>query len=385
MAAATIVLAAAAKHIIQIVDLLDERCMNYTFPASKQDVLLNAGFSILWQCMDLDDDSSIVKDNQKSLTLLLAKVAKENTSVGSEFQKIACTFVAIGTPRTMQPRHISLDTPAAQLLSSMPAPTANKHKTPRKQLQAIASRITSMATKDKPDIQPKRKIASSQPSPTAIKANPFPRNISSLSLISTQSAPSMPPPTPSPRCQSMRSTGPASSGVNLDYFPFEMPAQTCPTRNSSSTMLPPRKQSTLSVNSQDPYHEHEVDAWEHITPDFHPAHADIYSTIEPTVLDKCISNPETGHIEWNADPWQLSGLYADKAHVPQSLLSFSEESLTSADDFVFSTASSSHHGSLSTASPDALAGGDESSAYKGIAMPVSGIEDELDFTPSIRV
>lgn len=379
-------LAAAAKHIIQIVDLLDERCMNYTFPASKQDVLLNAGFSILWQCMDLEDDSSIIKDNQKSLTLLLAKVAKENTPVGSDFQKIASVFVAIGTPRTMQPRQVSTEIPATQVLGNMPAPTANKQKTPRKQLQAIASRISNMGAKEKPEIQPRRKTANSQASPTTIQTNPFPRNISSLSLISTQSAPSMPPPTPSPRMQpNMRPVGQSSSVVNLDYFPFEAPIQTCPTRNSSSTMLPPRKQSSLSANDLDAYHDNELDAWEHITPGFDPSNADIYSTIEPTALDKCISNPETGHIEWNADPWQLNGLYADKAHVPQSLLSFSEESLTSADDFVFSTAASSHHGSLSTASPDALAGGDESSGYKGIAMPVSGIEDELDFAPTIRV
>lgn len=360
--------------------------MNYTFPVNKQDVLLNAGFSILWQCMDLDDDSKIIKDNQKSLTLLLAKVAKENTLVGGEFQKIASAFVTVGTPRTMQPRHIPIDTPAAKMLSNMPAPTTNKQKTPKKQLQAIASRISSMGNKDKPDTQPKRRIASSLPSPTTMRSNPFPRNISSLSLISTQSAPSMPPPTPSPRMQhNVRPMGPASSVVNLDYFPFEVPLQTCPSRNSSSTMLPPRKQSLSSANDHEALHEHEIETWEHIAPDFDHIGSDLYSTIEPTVLDKCISNPETGPIEWNADPWQLSGLYAERAHVPQSLLSFSEESLTSADDFVFSTASSSHHGSMSTASPDALTNGDDTSGYKGIAMPVSGIEDELDFTQSVRI
>lgn len=385
-AAATIVLAAAAKHIIQIVDLLDERCMNYTFPVSKQDVLLNAGFSILWQCMDLEDDSNIIKDNQKSLTLLLAKIAKENSSVGSEFQKIACSIVAVGTPRTMQPRQLPTDVTSAQILCSMPAPTTTKSKTPRKQLQAIASRITNIGNKDKPDLQPRRKVTSSQTSPTAFNTNPFPRNISSLSLISTQSAPSMPPPTPSPRMTSnTRPIGPASSAVNLDYFPFEMPVQNCPTRNSSSTMLPPGKGSSLNINEAETCHDSEVDAWEHIASDFDPSHHHVYSTIEPTVLDKCISNPESGPIEWNADPWQLSGLYADKAHVPQSLLSFSEESLTSADDFVFSTASSSHHGSLSIASPDGLAVSDESSCYKGIAMPIGGIEDELDFSPTVRI
>lgn len=333
--------------------------------------------------MDLEDDSKIIKDNQKSLTLLLAKIAKENNLVGSDFQKIASVFVAVGTPRTLQARITPVD--ATKPSNTMPAPTVHKQKTPKRQLQAIASRISSLGNKDKPEILPKRKT-NSVPNCTDVRPNPFPRNISSLSLISTQSAPSMQPPMLSPRTQSnARATGPASSAVNLDYFPFELPLQTCPTRNSSSTMLPPRKQSSSTVNEQDIPHETDFDTWEHIASEYDHSNADLYSTIEPTALDKCISNPELGHVEWNTDPWRLSGLYADKAHVPQSLLSFSEESLTSADDFVFSTAGSSHHGSMSTASPDAMVGPDDASAYKGIAMPVSGIEDELDFSPTVRI
>jgi hypothetical protein len=37
----------SAKHIVQILDLLDERRMNYTFPFNKSELLLTAGFSLL--------------------------------------------------------------------------------------------------------------------------------------------------------------------------------------------------------------------------------------------------------------------------------------------------------------------------------------------------
>lgn len=100
--------------------------MNYTFPVNKQEILLNAGFSILWQSMDLEDDSKIIKDNQKSLTLLLAKIAKENNLVGSDFQKIASVFVAVGTPRTLQARLTPVD--ATKPSNTMPAPTVHKQK-----------------------------------------------------------------------------------------------------------------------------------------------------------------------------------------------------------------------------------------------------------------
>lgn len=368
-------LAAAAKHIVQILDLLDERCMNYTFPVSKQDVLLNAGFSILWQCTDLEDDSKIIKDNQKSLTLLLAKIAKENMPVGSEFQKVARAFVTLGTPRTMQSQRTLADTPPARLPNNTSAPTAHKSRTPKKQLQAIASKISSFA-KDKPEIQPRRRTQSQEIDTSNLTSNPFPRNISSLSLISTQSAPTAHMSLSSPKTPStLRPMGPAASVMNLDYFPFEASLQPYPTGNSSSTILAPRKTSSPGVDDRN------LDAWEHITTVYDTLATDAYSTMQPVALDKCISNPELDATDWNIDSWQLTDLWTGKAHVPQSLLSFSEESMTSGDDFVFSTAGSSHHGSVSTASPDAPTACDE--LYKGIAIPIGDGdgEDRLGFSP----
>lgn len=368
--AATIVLAAAAKHIIQIVDLLDERCMNYTFPVGKQDVLMNAGFSILWQCVDLEDDSKLVRDNQKSLTLLLAKVAKENTSAATEFQKVAASFVIVGNPRALQPKHIPIDTPAARLMSSMPAPASNsKQSSTKKQLQAIASRFSSFSTKDTHSNEfLKRRTMAPQSAATPSYPSPFHRTNSTISLSSTQSAPAMNVSTPSPgsTVPTHRAIAPAASAVNLDYFPLEASYQPS-TQNSSSTMLPPRKASAPTGN----------DGWEQVGHDFNGTPAALY-TVAPDALNKTISNPET--LDWTGDMWDL-GFHNEKAHVPQSLLSFSEESLTSGDDFVFS-APGSHNGSTSTHDGLDVITGEE--AFKGMVMPVSNIEDELDFSPRVR-
>lgn len=341
--------------------------MNYTFPVNKQDILVNAGFSILWQSMDLEDDSKLIKDNQKSLIMLVAKLSKENAAACHEFQKIASAFVAVGSPRSV-PKNITLDTPAARLLNTVPSPLSNKQKTAKKQLQAIASRISSFTTRDgKVDAQSARKTMS--PSETHnFKIPSYPRSNSTISLVSTQSAPLS---APSPRMtQAGRPVNAGSSTVNLDYFPLECDLQHMATQNSSATMLPPNKKSSPSHNG----------SWEHLTSEFDN---NIHNTIEPNALEKCISNPE--NLDWTGDMdmWNLGGFHQEKAHVPQSLLSFSDESLTSCDDFVFSTAGSSHHGSLSTQDGTELPIPDES--FKGITMPVSSIEDELDFAPSVRV
>ena len=364
--AATIVLAAAGKHIMQIIELLDERCMNYTFPLNKQNLLLSAGFSILWQCVDLEDDSKLIKDNQKSLMLLHGKLSKENLAAGHEFQKIASHFVAIGSPKA-SPKHIHIDTPAAQLLNTMPAPSSSKHKTAKKQLQAIASRFTGLTSKEnRSGAQPERKSMS----PWQHSQNsPYQRNNSTVSLISTQSAPTLVPLTPSPRSNHAAiPSNVTGSVVNLDYFPLEADLQLLATQNSSSTMLPPKKQPSRKAS-----------VWEHSSPDYEIV-TGLDNTIEPHALSKCISNPET--LDWTGDMWNL-GSFHTNSHVPQSLLSFSDESLTSGDDFVFSTAGSSHHGSMSTHESMELPLHDD--VFKGITIPVSSIEDELDFSPAVQV
>lgn len=344
--------------------------MNYTFPVNKQDILLNAGFSILWQCMDLEDDSKIVKDNQKSLTMLSSKISKENTSANSEFHKVASSFVSIGNSPSLQPKNIGIDTSAARLLSPMPAPQGRKQKTAKKQLQAIAARFSSFSTKDKLDEQHKRRVLESEAGATP-KATPYPRTNSSISLVSTQSAPVLHSSTPSPRTTTVtKPNATAASVVNLDYFPFDCGFQAQPSQSSSTTMLPPKKRSSPSSNSA---------SWEHLIPDPDLLTGNLYGPVEPNEPNKCVSNPET--LDWTGDMWPLGGFnMSPRAHVPQSLLSFSEESLTSVDDFVFSTAGS-HHGSMSTQDSAELP---TDKTFKGITMPVSSIEDDLDFNNEIK-
>ena len=357
--AAGIVLAAAGKHVLQILDLLQERRMNYTFPLSKTDVLLNSGLAILWQSLDLEDDSKLVKDNQKSLTMAVGMLHAENVVAACEFQKVATCFVTIEPRPTLARSATEHATgPTRKVAPAMTAPAESKAKSTKKQLQAIASRWSTFGSKGRPEDVPRRATVP-QTGPTSVPPEVH-RAGSTVSLSSTRSAPVvLPMSTPSPG----QTHAPNPSAINLDYFPIGGDFSGSQTRTSSSTMLPPRKQAatpTLVDNS----------GLEYLLDGFDPNHAAMYQdmAINGQSLYQVPSN------EWTpSDAWHLSGMdLPTKAPVSQSLLSFSEESLTSGDDFMFSTAGS-HNGSSSTGLADSL---ELPEAYRGITIPV---DDDFDF------
>ena len=98
------VLAAAAKHTIQILELLEERRMHYTFPVHKTDLLLVSGFSLLWQCVDLKDESKIIQDSQKSLAALTEMMTRGAPQAGEEFLRLRNSVVAINVNQVVSPK-----------------------------------------------------------------------------------------------------------------------------------------------------------------------------------------------------------------------------------------------------------------------------------------
>ena len=360
--AAGIVLAAAGKHILQIMDLLQERHMNYTFPLNKTDLLLNSSLAILWQSLDLEEDSKLVKDNQKSLILAVGMLHTENAPVAVEFQKLAACFVTV-EPRPTLSRSATEQTLNTTRKAASSTPTANdaKAKSTRKQLQAIASRWSTFNNKGKPDEGPRRATVP-QTAPTFVPPQSH-RAGSTVSLSSTRSAPILVPmsnPTPSPTMR--HAPGPSGSPIiNLDYFPMGNEFNESQTRTSSSTMLPPTKQQSTTPSLTD------NSSWDHLLDGFDPNSSTLYQDLSSSGQTLC----QVSSNEWTSESWHLTGTdFPTKAPVPQSLLSFSEESLTSGDDFLFSTAES-NNGSTSTGENLEIL-----EPYRGITIPV---DDEFDF------
>jgi len=325
--------------------------MNYTFPLNKADLLLNSGFAILWQTLDLEDDSRLAKDNQKSLNLLISLLQSENQAAAAEFQKMASCFVKLDTRSVGTPSSLSFDSPALRPSSSMAAPADPKSKSTRKQLQAIASKWSSFSNKTKADEIPRRATV---PQTAPVPLGSIQRTASTVSVSSTRSAPV----SAVNAAQSTAPRGPDGSVINLDYLPLgDEFGDSSQTRTSSSTMLPPKKQQNLTEST-----------WDDLLDNFDSNQA-LYTDLGAAghALYQVPSNDQ-----WTPEAWHLPAIdLSNKAPVPQSLLSFSEESLTSGDDFLFSAAGSNNG---STAAPgDSL---EMVEPYRGITIPV---DDEFDF------
>lgn len=338
-------MADAAKHTIQILDLLDERKMNFAFPANKGEMLITSGFVLLWQKFDLPSDSKIMQDTQKSMLLLLDVFKRYSGEGAINFASIVRGL----TSRQISPesdliRKQTLPSPEVRSLASMTAPPA-KHKSARKQLQAIASRFTSFASKNQlkqpSETTPRRSIAALAPAQTSTPLSSlYGRTYSQLSISSAQSEPAVPVPPGYISPTVSHSSQSTASGVNLDYFPMA--------HQSSITLSPSalRKDHGMLFDSN----------WTEILASMDSGNANIFNGIYGGNLDGELHDisqfPGTCSVadpvfastqDWPQEVWPadaINMLENNRAPVPQSLNSFSDDSLTSSGEEFSGTGSS---------------------------------------------
>lgn len=97
--ASTLALADSSKHIIQILELLEERRMSFSFCLNRTELLLAAGFGLLHQCLDLKKGSSLVRDGQKLLRSVVDLLQQENAPGALTFKKLAVSLVSEAAPK----------------------------------------------------------------------------------------------------------------------------------------------------------------------------------------------------------------------------------------------------------------------------------------------
>jgi hypothetical protein len=334
--------------------LLDERNMNYTFPINKTEVLLSSGFSLLWQCFELSPESKLAKDNQKSLKALTNLLMGESLSIAAEFERVARALVPIEplspslsqSPLPMVPNFVTD-------LSSMPAPVS-KPKLARRQLQAIASRFSSLT-------KPHHSRAENAPRRATVQIcgppypSPHPRTSSQLSLSSTRSLPVFSiNSSPTPRMFMDFS----ASTMNLDYLPLGGdPSPTYPN--------PPRIEVVTSPDIDWAQNLEGMDISDtKIYDGLYNGFCQDQITQSRLDLDlSSLSNPQ----DWLDQEWPVRAVDPSaKGPTPQSVLSASGDSITSAGEEF--SGCGSNNGSTSSAQADRSDIG--SKIFRGITMPV---------------
>ena len=185
-------LSGSCKSMVQIVQLLEERGLRFSFCLSKDELLILSGFGLLFQRLKLDPSSKILKDNQKTIMAISDILLKSSAPCAAEFGRVANSFLPKETAQPVVPasksvsptsqrktpslsRHNSEGSSESPHLQSLQAST-------KKQLKAIAARFTTSSSSRPP------------PLPTPVDRRATVHNISLHPYAAhTQSQPSLSP------------------------------------------------------------------------------------------------------------------------------------------------------------------------------------------------
>jgi hypothetical protein len=227
---AMISMASSSKHTIQIIQLLDERGLCFAFCANRDEVLVLAGFGLLFQGLNLDSNSKILKDNQKMICAVNEMLEKTKAPCAPEFKRVAFSFLPSpptskqhSKEKTKEPKPPSLsrhnsDSAVVETQSLSPSSSSSS---PRKQLKAIAARLSANSgRKPSLDVVDHRRA-------TVHNISLHPHGVPNQSMPSLQPSTSYNP-------ASMSRSEPARSPINL----FSRPSSTS-TRPTDAVAPPP--------------------------------------------------------------------------------------------------------------------------------------------------
>ncbi|KAH9826179.1 Zn(2)-C6 fungal-type DNA-binding domain [Teratosphaeria destructans] len=189
--------ASSCKSMIQIVQLLAERGMSFSFCLNKDELLVLAGFGLLFQGVKLEPTSKILRDNHKQIGIVVDLLASSEAPSAAEFGRVANSLMPM---RSSSPTSHLAPPPAAKPKLPPPVsrsnsegsmtinPAAHLPSSTRKQLRAIASRFSTNGSPRTPMLD----APSDQRRATVHNISLHPSGVPS------QSQPSLQPPTYSP-------------------------------------------------------------------------------------------------------------------------------------------------------------------------------------------
>jgi hypothetical protein len=97
-------LAESSKHIIQIVQLLEERSMSFSFCLNKNEMLTLCGLSLLYQGLDLKQDGKLMQDSQRLVVVVIKYLQKSNAPGAADFKRLAASMVKLDEPKVVKAR-----------------------------------------------------------------------------------------------------------------------------------------------------------------------------------------------------------------------------------------------------------------------------------------
>lgn len=336
-------LADSSKHIIQIVQLLEERNMAFSFCLNKNEMLTLCGLSLLYQGLDLKQEGKLMQDSQRMVAVVVKYLEKAKAPGEGDFKRLAGSIINLESQAKTTSPHVESTLMRAPKITKSPL-IARKQVPPALYRHSSASMSESDLLSQQEKIRRATLPNISMPSLEAL------RYYGRASMDSSRSDPpkvkreyrssaSQLPPMVKPLTKNVKppnldylslsntpvSSHPSSPTQTRTHHPLH--TSTFPT--SASTYNPPQKSTTAAPSE-----------WEILLGSFDDRHLydAIYggSTNGPTPALSIPDNASSNFGAWSPDSWDYNiglGDFTNNAAGPaNSVLSFSEESLSSGDD-----------------------------------------------------
>lgn len=362
-APAMIAVGESSKHIIQIVQLLEERSMSFSFCLNRSDILILCGMALLYQSLGLKYDSAVSKDNEKLANAVIKIVEKANTPGSLDFKRVAGLLITLDEPAPQ-----SLPTPPRQSPEAcMPAPTYRTSPpaslAPHNRKQSSLGLHTSASVSETDLLLQQEKLRRMAMPPTPSQHGP-----DQYRARSRQSFDGLPrrEPQMTPRDHRLslsqaqaaqaammaRVSTVAPGQQNLDYLSLSSTPQSQP-----SSPIQARAQQQSQQPQQSQRHPQQTDAfdqlqqkmstvssaeWDSLLGSIENGQMNLYDAMYggPGILlaetPVSSTSASAGTANWSPEPWDMTTFnlndFAPGPATTQSALSLSEESLSSGDD-----------------------------------------------------
>ena len=143
----------SSKHIVQILQLLDERRLCLSVSINRKELVLVSGLGLLWQALGLKRDSKLAKESQKLLVAVIDQLKSESVTAAAEFNTLAGLV-------------FSSDGMKGGSKHAQEALAQRDSKSPKKQVQSWKQRLSTNQAAAMQEASPSRRATICGASPT---------------------------------------------------------------------------------------------------------------------------------------------------------------------------------------------------------------------------
>ncbi|KAK4075453.1 transcriptional regulator family: Fungal Specific TF [Trichoderma aggressivum f. europaeum] len=332
-APALISISESSKHIIQISQLLEERSMSFSFCMNKCDLLAVCALTLLYQAIDLKRDSKLLREDERLVNDVLQTLRKNKSPGFVDLERAASVLITVTDPSgpAAMNKHVRKPSVAAGSRRASPPTSYPKQQNspPLGQFQTSASETDLTRHQDKRWMG---NMAGLQGSNGEVQPVSSRQSFDGHRQERQHSASRM-----------SRLSPNAQARQNLDYLslndtpfpnkhatspPTSMPAQTVGMQtNGQNFMNNGQSAKTPNMTGAD---------WEALVGSMDSGMNNVYDVIYGGAsIEAAMAGHSTGS-EWSPDSWDLSnfniGEFGNNPAPPQSVLSMSDESLSSGEE-----------------------------------------------------